>query len=282
VTEGGETASIEIKEAGGLAYREAIPDSPSDADPVLLVHGFPQSSYMWRHLMPALAAAGRRAIAPDLMGYGDSPPDPPATWQRHIAALEQFTKALDLERLVLVNHDWGGMISLRWVFDHDVELSGLVVSNTGFFPDGAWEGVGIALRTEGQGEALMNSLSREGFAAMLGEMSSGFDERAINEYSKHLSSEEGRSGVLELYRSGDFPELEPYQDRLARLPVPTLVVWGERDDYAPVANAHRFGDVIPGAKVVVIEDAGHFVWEDDPERCAREVVSFLEQVGTDD
>ena len=64
-------ADVELKRAAEMAYREAVPDEPS-GDPVLLVHGFPQSSYMWRHLIPALAMAGRRVIAPDLPGYGDS------------------------------------------------------------------------------------------------------------------------------------------------------------------------------------------------------------------
>jgi len=247
---------------------------------VLLVHGFPQSSYMWRRLLAAIAAAGRRAIAPDLAGYGDSPPDPPATWERHVEALERFRGALDLERVVLVNHDWGGLISMRWVLDRSVPLSGLIVSNTGFFPDGEWHGMAAALRTEGQGEALIDSVSRDGLTAMLGQMGSGFDQEAVDEYWKGFSTEEGRRGMLELYRSGDFGKLQPYEGRLAKLGVPTLILWGENDDYAPVAGAYRFGKEIPGAKLVIVEGAGHFVWEDDPERCAREVIAFLEGSGT--
>ena len=62
-------SEIELKRAGEIAYRDAVPGDPT-GDPVLLVHGFPQSSYMWRHLMPALAAAGRRAVALDLAPGG--------------------------------------------------------------------------------------------------------------------------------------------------------------------------------------------------------------------
>lgn len=269
-------ADVEVKREGGIAYREALPDEPSEADPVLLVHGFPQSSYMWRHLLPALAATGRRAIAPDLIGYGDSPADRPATWERHVKALERFRSGLGLERVVLVNHDWGGLISMRWALDHSVPLRGLVISNTGFFPDGEWYGMGAALRTEGQGEALVDSISHEGLAAMLGQIGSGFDDRAVDEYWKGFSTEDGRRGMLELYRSGDFDKLQPYEGRLAELGVPTLVLWGKKDDYAPVDSAYRFGKEIPGARLVILEDADHFVWEDDPERCAREVIAFLE------
>ena len=268
-------SGVELKHAGGMAYREALPDGDNGADPVLLVHGFPESSYMWRHLLPALASAGRRAIAPDLPGYGDSPPDPPGTWERHVEALGRLHGELGLGRLVLVNHDFGGLISLRWVLDHSVPLGGLIVSNTGFFPDGEWHGMAVALRTEGQGEALVDSVSRNGLAAMLGQMGTGFEERAVDEYWKAFATEQRRRGLLELYRSGDFAKLAPYEGRLAELGVPTLVLWGENDEYAPIAGAHRFGREIPGAKLVIVEGAGHFVWEDDPERCASEVVAFL-------
>jgi haloalkane dehalogenase len=266
---------VELKRAAGLAYREVLPDGPEDAAPVLLVHGFPQSSYMWRHLMPALAASGRRAVAPDLIGYGDTPPDRPATWERHVEALDRFRSALGLERIVVVNHDWGGLISMRWVLERSVPLAGLVMSNTGFFPDGEWYGMGAAMRTEGQGEALVDSISREGLAAMLGQIGTGFDDRAVDEYWKGLATEDGRRGVLELYRSGDFEKLEPYEGMLGELTIPILVLWGENDEYAPLTNAHRFDREIPDAKLVVVEGAGHFVWEDDPERCEREVVGFL-------
>jgi haloalkane dehalogenase len=68
---------------------------------------------MWRHLLPALASSGRRALAPDLPGYGDSPPDPPGTYERHVTAVERFRHQVGLDRVVLVVHDTGGLIGLR-------------------------------------------------------------------------------------------------------------------------------------------------------------------------
>jgi haloalkane dehalogenase len=115
---------------------------------------------------------------------------------------------------------------------------------------------------------------------MLGQMSSGFDPAAVDEYWKAYTSEQRRRGMLELFRSGDLEKLEPYAGRLGQLSVPTLVLWGENDDeYAPVERAHRFGRELPDSRTVVVEGAGHFVWEDDPERCSREVVAFLDQSG---
>jgi haloalkane dehalogenase len=271
-------AEIELKREGEIAYREAVPDSPSDATPILLVHGFPQSSYMWSGLMSAIADSGQRAVALDLPGYGDSPPDPPGTWERHVGALDRFHSSLGLGRVALGVHDWGGLIALRWACDKPGTTVALLISDTGFFPVGEWHGLGAAMRTPGQGEELMENLSREAFTAMLKDASRGFDERALAEYWKCLSSDERKQGALELYRSGDFEKLEPYQGRLAELGLPALILWGEDDEYAPVAGAYRFHKEIPGSKVVIVEGAGHFVFEDEPERCAREVIAFLDEV----
>ena len=168
---------LALKRAGGIAYREAGPLQPSERFPVLCLHGWPQSSYMWRHLLPALASSGRRALALDLPGFGDSPPDPPGTWERHVEAVERFRRAIGLDRVVLVVHDTGGAIGLRWACDHPDAVAGMVITNTGFFPDYEWHELGKAMRTEGQGEALVDSLSRDGLAALLDAASSGIDAR---------------------------------------------------------------------------------------------------------
>ncbi len=157
-------AQVALKRAGGIAYREAGPLQPSERSPVLCLHGWPQSSYMWRHLLPALASAGHRALAPDLPGFGDSPPDPPGTFERHVEAVERFRRQVGLERVVLAVHDTGGLIGLRWACDHPDAVCGLIVSNTGFFPDIEWAEIAKTMRTPIQGEALVDSLSREGFA----------------------------------------------------------------------------------------------------------------------
>jgi haloalkane dehalogenase len=263
-----------VKSAGAIAYRENAPHV-SDGFPLLCLHGWPQSSYMWRHLLPALASAGRRVLAPDLPGFGDSPPDPPGTWGRHVEAIERFRQEIGLEQVVLVVHDTGGGIGLRWACDHPEAVCGLVITNTGFFPDYEWHELAKAMRTEGQGEALVDSLSRDGLGTLLEAASNGIDERAVEEYWKAFATEGHRRGMLELYRSFDLDELAPYEGKLAGLGVPTLVLWGEQDEYLPRDYAPRFTREIPGAELVLLETARHFLFEDEPERCAREVVDFL-------
>ena len=272
-------AAVELKREGEIAYREALPESPSQGAPVLLIHGYPESSLMWRGLLPPLAAAGRQAVAPDLPGYGSSPPFRSGTWEHHVEVVDQFRQGLGLDRVVLGVHDWGGLIGMRWACDHPGAVAGLVISNTGFFPDGKWSAMGKTLRTPGVGEEALEAIDRDGLAAMLRTTGRGFDDEAIDDYFQAFTTEEGRRGMLELYRSGDFEKLVPYEGRLAALDVPTLILWGERDDFAPVAGAYRFHKEIPNSKLVLIEGAGHFAFEDEPERCATEIVEFLAETG---
>jgi pimeloyl-ACP methyl ester carboxylesterase len=241
----------------------------------LLVHGFPESSYMWRHLLLALAEAGWRAVAPDLPGSGDSPPDPPGTWEHQIEALERFRGSLALERMALVVHDWGGLIGLRWACEQPDAVSALVISNTGFFADGQWHGLAQAMRTEGTGEELMSGMTREALGETLRQSSTSMDDVTIDEYAKGFADETRRRGHLELYRSGDFEKLAAYEGKLAQLDVPALILWGQNDPFAPVAGAYRFQKELPGSELVLLEDAGHFVFQDAPERTAEEVVGFL-------
>jgi haloalkane dehalogenase len=270
---------LTLKRAGGIAYREAEPSQVSDVFPALCIHGWPQSSYMWRHLLPAIASTGRRALAPDLSGFGDSAPDLPGTFERHVEELERFRRQIGLDRVLLVVHDTGGLIGLKWACDNPDAVGGLVITNTGFFPDHGWIEIAKTMRTPIQGEALVDSLSREAFGTLLEEASTEFDERALDEYWKAFSTAEGRRGMLELYRSFELDELKPYQSKLAALAVPTLILWGRQDEYIPADYASRFAEQMPAAKLVFLDGVRHFLFEDEPERCAHEVIDFLREAG---
>src|SRR5919198_2147354 len=266
-----------VARAGGLAYREAVPAGEPRGS-VLCVHGYPESSYMWRSLLEACADAGWRAVAPDLPGYGDSPSAPPHTWERAVDALERFHRALGLGPVVLVVHDWGGLIGLRWACDRPGRLRALAISDTGFFADGKWHGLAQAMRTEGQGEEIVGAMTRAGFGAMLAQVAPGIDAAAIDEYFKAFTDDVRRRGQLELYRSGDFEKLRPYEGRLAALGVPALLLWGEDDPFAPVAGAHRFAAELPGARLEVLAGTGHFLFDEAPADSARAMVGFLDSL----
>ena len=131
-------ARVEQRDAGGVAYREAVPEQETGLVPALCLHGFPETSYMWRDVLEALADSGRRALAPDLPGFGNSPPDPPGTWERQTKAVERFRNEVGLERIALVVHDWGGLIGLRWACEHPTNPDGSLTIRLKNGSDSGW------------------------------------------------------------------------------------------------------------------------------------------------
>jgi haloalkane dehalogenase len=257
-----------------LAFREA------GAGPTaLLLHGYPNSSHLWRGVLPAVAEAGWRAVAPDLRGFGESPLEGSGgSWEEHVEALDAFVSEQDLAPVALVVHDWGGLIGLRWACERPDAVLALVVMSTGFFPDGKWHGLARAMRTPGQLDELIEGMDRSGFGELLRQAEPRATPEDVDEYWKGFATAEQRRAHLELYRSGDFEKLAPYQDALRGLDVPVLALWGAHDDYAPVAGAYRFRKELPQTEVVVLEDAGHFLMEDDPDRVGAEIGRFLASV----
>jgi haloalkane dehalogenase len=150
-----------------------------------------------------------------------------------------------------------------------------VISAGGFFHDGKWHGMARGLREEGTGEQLVSDMTRANFGALMAWASSGMDEETIDEFWKCFGDEQRRAAALELYRSGDFEKIAPHEGKLAEMGVPTLLLWGKNDQFAPLAGGHRFEREIPGSELVVLDEAGHFVWEDEPERCSAELTRFL-------
>jgi haloalkane dehalogenase len=177
--------------------------------------------------------------------------------------------------VVLVTHDWGVPIGLKWACDHPGAASALVISDGGFFADRRWHDLANVMRTPGEGERLISSYTREGFAAMMHAVSGGMGEQAIAEYWKAFADDARRLAQLELYRSGEFDKLLPYEGRVAALEVPALIVWGAEDRFAGVRMAERFHDELAGSELVILDGAGHFVWEDEPDRTSAALVDFL-------
>ena len=269
-------ASVELKRTDEFSFRECLPDEDKGAPPVLLVHGFPESSRMWEPLMQELAGLGRRSLAPDLYCLGDSPDPGPATYERNVGALEHFCEHAfhNEQRVLVIVHDWGGFIGLTWACRNRKRVEALVLSDTGFFSDGRWHGVAEMLRSD-QGEAAIAAFDKDAFAALLRADGADFSDEDVDAYWRPFEHGRGREATLEFYRDMDFEKLAPHEGCLAEMAVPTLILWGEDDTFAPLSGARRFNREIPGSDLVVVPGAGHFVFETEPERCLRVVADFV-------
>ena len=118
-----------------------IDEGPVDARPVLLLHGVPAWSYLYRHLITNIAKTGTRVVAPDLIGFGKS--DKPAntkshSYQSHVEWMTEFINILNLKEITLFCHDWGSLIGLRIAALHPDLFNGIIVSN-GMLPTGEYK-----------------------------------------------------------------------------------------------------------------------------------------------
>ncbi|MEW6471440.1 MAG: haloalkane dehalogenase [Actinomycetota bacterium] len=127
---------VEIDDTEGGRLRIHYVDAgPADGETVLLLHGEPTWSYMFRTMIPVLVAAGLRAVAPDLVGFGRS--DKPAetsdyTYERHLTWMDSFVERIGLEGATVAGHDWGGIIGLQLAVRHPDRFVRIVASNHGF------------------------------------------------------------------------------------------------------------------------------------------------------
>ena len=236
--------------AAGMAYRAA---GPPDGAAVLLVHGHPESSHMWAAAMSALAEAGCRAVAPDLAGYGHSPPDPPGTWERHVERLERFRSELGLGRTVLAVHDWGGLIGLRWACDHPAATRALVISSSGFFPDGKWHGLAEGA-THARGRAKRRSRTSPA------RDSTASSRRPARGSTSPPSTSTGRPSRITSAAPRSWSSTARATSRSWRSTREGSPRWGSRccssgastRSSAPVAGAHRFKRELPDAELAIV------------------------------
>jgi haloalkane dehalogenase len=264
-----------------MAYVEA---GPADGEPVLLLHGEPSWSFLYRTVMPVLAGAGFRAIAADLIGFGRS--DKPAgigdhSYARHVEWVRAFAfDRLDLHGLTLVGQDWGGLIGLRLVAEHPDRFARVVAANTGLptgdhpMPD-IWLRFRDVVRTA---PALsVSRLVQSGCQTKLpGDVLAAYDAPFPGE-----SFQAGPRAMPGLVPTSPDDPAAPANraawQRLATWDKPFLVAFSDRDPItggmAPILKR-----AIPGAAGLehpVIAGAGHFLQEDDGERLGEVIAAFL-------
>jgi haloalkane dehalogenase len=253
-------------------------------EPVLLVHGTPTFSYEWRHVIARLSPRFR-CVAPDLMGFGqsDRPRGFPYTPEAHAAALAEFVRALDLPRFTLVAHDFGGPIGLPLCLDNPDQVSRLVIINTWMWSFDDDPGMRRAGRIAGGrvGRFLYRWLNLELRLIM---PSAYGDKRKLTTeihrvYLDRFPDRWSRGAVLwPLAQAilGSSAFYESLWTKRARLRGrPALIVWGMRDSVFRPHMLERWKTVLPEARVVAIDNAGHWPHEEEPELVAGAIADFL-------
>ena len=176
-----------------------------DGAPIIFLHGNPTSSYLWRDVMPAVGAPGRK-LAPDLIGMGDSgKPDIDYTFDDHTRYLDAWFDALGLDDVVLVGHDWGGALAFDWAARHPGRVRGVAFTETIVkpmswqeFPEGGRD-LFRALKTPEVGEAMM--LDRNVFIEALPDMVTGLTEEDLDTYRRPYATRSSRLPLLQWPRA---------------------------------------------------------------------------------
>ena len=269
-------------EVDGLRVHH-VDEGPREAAPVLMLHGEPSWSYLYRTMIPVFTAAGYRAVAPDLVGFGRS--DKPAarddyTYARHVAWMRGVVEALDLRDITLVCQDWGGLIGLRLVAEMGDRFSRVVAANT-FLPTGDQD-PGDAFRAWQQYSQTVPDFHVGGIVR--GGCASEPPPEVVAAYDAPFPDDTYKAGARQ------FPLLVPTTpdnpasaanraawEVLQRWDRPFLTAFGDSD--AITRGADRvLQKLIPGAAGqphTVIANAGHFIQEDRGEELAGLTVDFM-------
>jgi haloalkane dehalogenase len=271
---------------GGSLRMAWVEDGPADGEPVLLLHGEPSWSFLYRTMMPTLAAAGLRAIAPDLVGFGRS--DKPTrlddhSYTRHVEWVRFLVEdVLDLSGVTLVGQDWGGLIGLRLAAERPKRFARLVAANTGL-PTGdhpmpeVWHRFREAIQKAPEvdiGRFVQAGCRRP----ITEEVRAGYDAPFPDETYK--AAARAMPGLVPI-TPGD-PATEANRAAWAALAAsstPALVAFSDGDPItgpmAPILQR-----VLPGAQGrahPVIKNAGHFLQEDAGEELAAAIVAFIQE-----
>ena len=252
-----------------------------EGEPVLCLHGEPTWSYLYRRMIPGLAAVAR-VVAPDYFGFGrsDKPTDVDwYTFHRHCASIVRLVEELDLHGLTLVVQDWGGPIGFRLAVEQPERVARLVILNTGVEAgrpaSETWLRFREIVRSAGS-EFQPGRMLRRGVVR-------GLADEVVAAYDAPFPAPEAKAGVLafpeHVPTEPDHPNTAPLiaiREALKAWDKPALVLFGDSDPVFPPEVAHAISLLIPGAlPAEIVENAGHFVQEDAGEEIAARIVEFL-------
>ncbi len=261
-------------------YRESISPGRSDLLPVVLLHGLPSHSYSWRHIMPALARQGTRAIAPDLIGFGLSgKPERREfayTPDAFITALADLFQVLELERFSLVVQGFLGSIGLQYALRHADRIESLTILNTPISTAAKlpWKmqqwGLPMAGEMMTQDPLLVDRTLEGGSRYQI-------SDADLDVYRKPFlkSSKAGRSllaTVRNLQLQQSMAEIESGFQQWQK---PTLIVWGMNDPWLSLSMAQNLVKFAPQTELVQLQNVGHYPQEHYSEEILKDLLRFV-------
>lgn len=280
------TDSTGIKTRSGLTFTTDIA-GPAGGPLVLLLHGFPESRHSWRAALPALAAAGYRAVAPDQRGYSPGARPDPAdlsnyAFDRLVADAIEIAAAAgyDGKRFHLVGHDWGGQVSWGVASKYPERLASLTIlsrPHPSSFRRALLKEDGDqkhrsrhhrAFLDPGTGKMLLEENARRLRSGLFGQ---GVPEAALEEHLSVLGNPEAIEAALAWYRSNKGLAAE-----IGTIKVPTLYIWGDADATVGPDAAYGTGEFIGAAYAMeVLPSVGHFVMDQAPVKATDLILTHL-------
>lgn len=253
-------------------------------EPVLLLHGYPQSASCWRHQIEALAV-NHHVVVPDWPGFGRS--DPPATaptYDNEIDRIERLAQRLGWERFNLCAHDYGGLLGLGYAIRHRERVLRLALLNTrahGIFRPWFYRfSLGqhwIATHPAASAAARHLPLAALHHRALARYRGIGcFDTEQEAEYLGWMRTRRGRRTYWEFFADYPVPAVPWLGERLETIQCPVSVIWGDRDPYIPFSTALELADRIPGAELIRLRGADHYVMEERPLEVTEALLGLLD------
>jgi 2-hydroxymuconate-semialdehyde hydrolase len=247
--------------------------------PIVLLHGIPTSSYLWRNVQRALGDR-YQTIAPDLIGLGQSgrPGDHSWALDEQAELLAGLLDQLELDQVVLVAHDIGGAVAHHFVARYPQRVSAQVIMNAVAFAESWPVPLVKTMRLPLLGDLASAVPSKP---LLRREMKRGvyhpnrIDGELFEHYYRPLSTMTGRRAFLRFIRGMDPDAAEADLRATSERPIPRLILWGERDVFQPIHYGERLHELWQDSTLVPIGQAGHFLQEDRPDKIAAEIAAFL-------
>jgi pimeloyl-ACP methyl ester carboxylesterase len=256
--------------AGELAYVDM-----GEGPPVLLLHGFPTSSYLWRR-EAWLLAQRMRVIAPDLLGYGESdkPEDADLSELAQAGYVRELLARLGVDELAIVGHDIGGAIAQLLALGGELAVPTLVLLDSDCFDAWPIEGVKMlqAATVEQETPEFVEEILRLTFDLGISHRSR-VDDSIIEAYLRPWRGH--AHAFFRAARGISGRGLAGRDDELAALDQRVLIIWGEDDPFIGSELGERLGEAIPGSTVALLPGCSHFVTEDAPQTVGPLIYEFL-------